>query len=200
MKKYIVFSLMGLLTQVSAQWFPVSIEINTGQFIEGKTFIFDEQQTGKVKIKSLNVETAHVAIISTDDINSLTYQLENGEAYFKKVVTYKNSKNNTIHKKPSFVQVLYEGVNISLYVGYNPLFKGNTATGEFLKKNYYLIRPSEEAASFLGSIRPNSDNSEFLDVNFIDSYFEGRTNSNWEELNEDFSEEKLLEFVREYDQ
>jgi hypothetical protein len=183
-----------------SQWYPVTVEINTGQFIEGKTFIFDEQQAGKVKFKSLNVETEHVAIISTDDINSLTYQLENGEAYFKKVLTYKNSRNNTIHKKPSFVQVLYEGDNISLYVGYNPLFKGNTATGEFLKKNYYLIRPSEEAASFLGSIRPNSENSDFLDVNFIDFYFEGRTNSNWEELNEEFSEEKLLEFVREYDQ
>src|SRR5690606_23579117 len=89
---------------VFSQWYPVSVEINTGQFIEGKTFIFDEQQAGKVKFKSLNVETEHVAIISTDDITSLTYQLENGEAYFKKVLTYKNPRNNALHKKPSFVQ------------------------------------------------------------------------------------------------
>ena len=200
MKKCIVFSLMGVLPQVSAQWFPVTVEINSGQLIEGKTFIFDEQQSGKVKFKSLNVETANVAIISAEDIASLTYQLDDGEAYFKKVLTYRNANNSSVNKNPSFVQALYEGDNISLYVGFNPYFRGNTVTGEIMRMNYYIIRPGEEAASLLGTIKPNTENPDFLDVDFIDSYFEGRTNSNWEELNEEFSQEKLIEFVKEYDQ
>lgn len=183
-----------------SQWYPVTVEINTAQLIDGKTFILDEQQSGKVKLKSLNIETQNVAIISTDDILSLTYQLEDGEAHFKKVLTYKTPRNNSINKNTSFVQVLYEGENISLYVGYKPYFRGNTVTGEIMRKNYYLIRPGEEAASFLGTFRPNEANQNFLDVEFIDTYFEGRTNSNWEELNEEFSEAKLLEFVQEFDQ
>lgn len=197
----ISFLLILFLSQFAlSQWFTVSVELNTGQFIEGKTFIFDEQQSGKVKFKSLNVETENVAIINIDDIKSLAYHLEDGDAYFKKVLTYRNVNNSSVNKNPSFLKVLYEGDNISLYVGYKPYFRGNEVTGEIMRMNYYIILPGEEAASLLGTIKPNAENPDFLNIAFIDSYFEGRTNSNWEELNEEFSEEKLLEFVREYDQ
>lgn len=193
MMKILTFLILLITSFASAQWHNAIVEMKSGERIETKTFVVDEEQK-RFKLKPANSETHNVLLANSENVASISYQMEGRELILKKLPVDKKGKNKPID---IFAETIFEGEKISIIVGYKPYFENNRVTGKITSTNYYIFLNGKEFSVPIGKINSNNK-GRFLDSNQLRNYLKD-TSFNLSVLKDDFDANSLVKLATEFE-